>query len=82
MIEHPYENLKDGRWLMGNLHTHTTASDGQREHQAVIDDYVGRGYGFLMISDHDILTNDEIYSKFEVFLALAYILMTTSSDFS
>jgi hypothetical protein len=65
MIQHPYENLKGGRWLMGNLHTHTTASDGRREHQAVIDDYAGRGYGFLMISDHDILTNEETYSKLE-----------------
>ena len=65
MIEHPYENLRGGRWLMGNLHTHTIASDGRREHQAVIDDYAGRGYGFLMISDHDILTNDDTYSKLE-----------------
>ena len=33
MIEHPYQNLSGGRWLVGNLHTHTTASDGERDHQ-------------------------------------------------
>ena len=33
MIEHPYADLSGGRWLVGNLHAHTTASDGQRDHQ-------------------------------------------------
>ena len=65
MIEHPYTELSGGRWLAGNLHAHTTASDGQRDHQAVIDDYAGRGHGFLMISDHDILTDAEDYADFD-----------------
>ena len=65
MIENPYGNLKGGRWLVGNLHTHTTASDGQRDHQAVIDDYAGRGYGFLMISDHDIYTALDDYQQYD-----------------
>ena len=66
MIEHPYQDLSGGRWLAGNLHAHTTSSDGQRDHQAVIDDYVGRGHGFLMISDHDIYTAVEDYEKYDV----------------
>lgn len=53
-LEHPYQNLTGGQWLRGNLHTHTTKSDGQREPQAVVDDYAARGYDYLMISDHDI----------------------------
>ncbi len=65
MIEHPYGDLHGGRWLVGNLHSHTTASDGQRDHQAVIDDYAGRGHGFLMISDHDILTDAEDHADFD-----------------
>ena len=69
MIQHPYQNLKDGRWLMGNLHAHTTASDGRRPHQEVLDDYAGRGYGFLMISDHDILTNDKNFSCIAIALS-------------
>jgi hypothetical protein len=44
-------------WLRGNLHTHTTNSDGRQPPQAVIDDYAGRGYDFLMLSDHDKITD-------------------------
>jgi len=65
MMEHPYASLQGGRWLVGNLHAHTTASDGQRDHQAVIDDYAGRGHGFLMISDHDILTDADDYADLD-----------------
>ena len=65
MIEHPYQDLSGGRWLVGNLHTHTTASDGHRDHQSVIDDYAGRGYGFLMISDHDTYTALDDYSQYD-----------------
>ncbi|MBN1808276.1 MAG: CehA/McbA family metallohydrolase [Planctomycetes bacterium] len=39
--------------LKGNLHTHTNVSDGTRSMQATVDDYAKRGYGFLMLSDHD-----------------------------
>ena len=44
-------------WLRGNLHSHTTNSDGKQAPRAVIDDYAGRGYDFLMISDHDKITD-------------------------
>jgi hypothetical protein len=54
----PYANLTGGRWLRGNLHTHSTRSDGSRPQQAVLDDYAARGYGFLMFSDHDLLTSE------------------------
>lgn len=57
-LSHPYNNLSGGQWLRGNLHTHTTHSDGQRPPQEVIDDYAQRGYDFLMISDHDLFTSD------------------------
>jgi len=60
-LEHPYENLTGGRWLRGNLHAHTTASDGRRPLQEVLDDYAAHGYGFLMISDHDIFSSMETY---------------------
>jgi hypothetical protein len=60
-LQHPYENLRDGRWLRGNLHTHTTKSDGARPQQDVIDDYAARGYGFLALSDHDVYTSHDDY---------------------
>jgi hypothetical protein len=39
--------------LKGNLHTHTTNSDGRSTIQEAIDAYAANDYGFLMISDHD-----------------------------
>ena len=56
-LDHPYRDLAGGTWLRGNLHTHTNHSDGDRPTQQVIDDYAARGYGFVMISDHDIYTS-------------------------
>jgi hypothetical protein len=42
------------RWFRGNIHTHTTASDGRQDPQEVIDWYAGRGYDFLSITDHNL----------------------------
>lgn len=64
-LDHPYQDLAGGAWLRGNLHTHTTRSDGQRDPQAVIDDYAARGYQFLMISDHDKFASAEFLAGFE-----------------
>ena len=60
-FESPYS---DGTtWLRGNLHTHTTNSDGKRDPQVVVDDYADRGYDFLMISDHDLITDVDALSS-------------------
>ncbi len=61
----PYAGTKGLPWLRGNLHTHTTASDGERPIQAVIRDYARRGYDFLMVSDHDILTSVADYARWD-----------------
>ncbi len=58
-LENPY--AVPGEWFRGNLHAHTTESDGRREPQAVIDDYAERQYDFLMISDHDMVTDVDAY---------------------
>ncbi len=47
----------DEEWLKGNLHTHTTASDGLRSPQEVVDHYASEGYDFLSITDHGKLTD-------------------------
>lgn len=62
-LVHPYGNLAGGEWLKGNLHTHTTRSDGARGVQAVVDDYAGRGYDFLALTDHDIFTSEAEYAE-------------------
>lgn len=53
-LDHPYTNLSGGQWLRGNLHAHTTRSDGRHDPQDLIDAYAERGYGFLGVSDHDM----------------------------
>ncbi|MFO7976465.1 MAG: CehA/McbA family metallohydrolase [Candidatus Hydrogenedentota bacterium] len=55
-IRHPYiQGAFD--WLKGNLHTHTTNSDGARAPQDCVKAYADKGHDFLMISDHDCLTD-------------------------
>lgn len=52
-------NLKndDGyMWLKGNLHSHTTNSDGRSSPQERVDGYVNHGYDFLCLSDHYKIT--------------------------
>ena len=39
--------------LRGNLHAHTTFSDGIRTPSALVEEYEQRGYDFLAITDHD-----------------------------
>jgi PHP domain-containing protein len=39
--------------LRGNLHAHTTFSDGVRTPSALVEEYETRGYDFLAITDHE-----------------------------
>jgi len=55
-IESPYADT-DVRWWKGNLHAHTSRSDGALSPQQVVDTYASLGYNFLMLSDHDQLTS-------------------------
>jgi hypothetical protein len=51
-------NLFDmpGEFIRGNLHTHTTNSDGKLSPQQTVDLYREHGYDFLAITDHNHLT--------------------------
>lgn len=44
-------------WYKGNLHTHTTDSDGQHSPEEVVRRYKAHGYDFLAISDHHLYTD-------------------------
>ena len=50
----PFENpfCAPGRWWKGNLHTHTTVSDGELSPTAAAAAYRRLGYDFLAITDH------------------------------
>jgi hypothetical protein len=43
-------------WMRGNLHTHSTNSDGSLSPEDTARAYAEAGYGFLCLSDHDTLT--------------------------
>jgi len=43
-------------WIKGNLHSHTTNSDGKMQPQERLDGYVEEGYDFLCLSDHNTIT--------------------------
>lgn len=43
-----------GRFWRGNLHTHSTLSDGALEPKAVVDAYKNAGYDFMQLSEHFI----------------------------
>ncbi len=46
----------DGEWLKGNLHLHTTESDGKVSPQEAVTIYAAHGYDFLAITDHQQVT--------------------------
>jgi predicted metal-dependent phosphoesterase TrpH len=47
----------ESKWFKGNLHTHTTNSDGPFSPEETVDYYRNEDYQFLCISDHDKVTD-------------------------
>lgn len=43
---------REGIWLKGNIHTHTTASDGSLSPAEIAKTYAKWGYDFLFLTDH------------------------------
>src|SRR5688572_24689968 len=53
------------RWYKGNLHTHTTNSDGDSSPEDVVRWYKANGYDFVAITDHEHITAvDGLNSEF------------------
>ena len=48
--------MAKARWYKGNIHTHTTESDGDASPETVVRWYRRHGYDFLVLSDHNHLT--------------------------
>ena len=46
-----------GRWYKGNTHAHTTESGGDSSPEQVARWYRDHGYDFLVLSDHNVLTD-------------------------
>lgn len=60
-----------GYWFKGCLHVHSTASDGCLTPEEVIDWYRSRGYHFLALTDHGVLS--EAQSLGDGFITLSGI---------
>lgn len=58
-IRRSFFNYK-GLWLKGNVHSHTTRTDGLCPPQKQIDDYRSHGYDFLSITDHNVIDNHNL----------------------
>ena len=43
---------QDGNWYKGNLHMHTTLSDGKIIPEEACDIYWEKGYDFIAMTDH------------------------------
>jgi len=52
VFDNPFE--APGEWLKGNLHTHTTASDGQLTPAEAVRWYEENDYDFVALTDHDV----------------------------
>lgn len=55
VFESPYQGLSRTDWFKGNLHTHTTVSDGPCSVEETVTGYAALGHDFIAISDHDKL---------------------------
>lgn len=44
----------EGIWLKGNLHSHTTVSDGVYDPREMAEDYAAHGYDFISMTDHNV----------------------------
>lgn len=49
-----------GHWFKGSLHVHSTASDGERTPEEVLSWYRSRGYHFVALTDHDVLSTPQV----------------------
>jgi len=50
---------ESGQWYKGNTHTHSLWSDGNDFPEMIVDWYHKRGYHFLALSDHNILSRGD-----------------------
>lgn len=66
-----YQGFKNcGNWFKGNLHSHTTISDGMLTPGQSVKLYQENGYSFLSLSEHDIYTDHRNQLNTEKFITI------------
>ncbi len=48
---------KPGQWYRGNIHTHSSVSDGVRSVSECFEGYKQQKYDFLVLTDHDVVSD-------------------------
>lgn len=61
MIIDPF--IAPGRWYRGNLHTHTTQSDGQMTPEEMVEWHIAHGYDFLSFTEHRLRLDPTPYAQ-------------------
>lgn len=64
---------ENGNWYKGNIHCHTTDSDGCLKPSEVVHAYKEQGYDFLAISDHNMYSDYRKEFNSESFIILPAI---------
>lgn len=55
----PYAT-QDTLWLRGNLHAHTTLSDGELSPEDTLEAFLRHGYDFAALTDHDVVAEPNV----------------------
>lgn len=67
-------------WLKGNLHSHTTFSDGKLTPEQMKDAYKHHGYDFLAVSDHDFYTDTRYLTEKDFTMLQGFELWANASN--
>ena len=57
---------KEGIWRKGNIHSHTTRTDGLCPPDQQIRDYYDQGYDFLSITDHNVIDSHNLAGDVDI----------------
>lgn len=60
---------EEGVWLKGNIHSHSTVSDGDLSPEELAEGYKAHGYSFLALTDHNVAAGHQDLER-EGFLLL------------
>lgn len=71
--------MEERRWLLAEMHCHTTNSDGKLTPEEVVALYEKEGYDVLAITDHDFFT--EVSSKKMVIIPACEWTVATAKPF-
>ena len=78
VFDNPFE--AGGSWFKGNVHAHTTNSDGQMTPGQLVRVYEEAGYDFLSITDHGVRMDTEVFSGSGILLVPGEEICVGSSE--